>query len=176
MHTLRSIPEVLLAIGWPLGTNGRTACPLHRGSNPSAFSYVDHGYTCFAGCGGGGVRDLAEQLGLQRPRLHIPHLQGLTFPALPDGGGAPTLAPRPSARLLEALEAKQRHVYEVAVVRHQGALRCLTYLDRVLQGTHSRDEAQFLWVAGWWQRAQQTLDWTHGIFARMPGGPCACRG
>ena len=58
------VADVLREIGWPLGTahgdRNRTCCPIHKGNNPQAFSYRENLWTCFAGCGSGGVKKLRE--------------------------------------------------------------------------------------------------------------------
>jgi hypothetical protein len=59
-----TIEDILATVGHPLGQRGRTTCPLHQGKNPSAFSYNATTWFCFSGCGGGGIKDLADRLGL----------------------------------------------------------------------------------------------------------------
>ena len=57
-----TIRDVLVAVSWELGhedgVRWRTRCPIHRGENRTAFSYTMNVWTCFAGCGSGGVRAL----------------------------------------------------------------------------------------------------------------------
>lgn len=40
----------------------RTACPIHGGSNRSAFSFSDHGFCCFSCGASGGLISLVQQL------------------------------------------------------------------------------------------------------------------
>lgn len=56
------------------GPKGRGCCPIHQGDNPQAFSFdLERGvWTCHAGCGGGGIVDLARKLGEPLPHRGEP--------------------------------------------------------------------------------------------------------
>jgi hypothetical protein len=65
MEKLKEVWQVLEAIGWPAGHQGRTNCPLHRGKNLASFSYRGDEWCCFA-CGEAGhTSGLAIRLGLE---------------------------------------------------------------------------------------------------------------
>lgn len=57
-----TIADVLADAGVDAGRNGRIACPIHGGSNPTALKYGDHTFTCFNCDAKGGLIDLVQFL------------------------------------------------------------------------------------------------------------------
>ncbi|MBI3780107.1 MAG: hypothetical protein HY278_03485 [candidate division NC10 bacterium] len=55
-------------IRWRPDGNGAARCPFHDDRRPSLSVHRWKGaWKCFAGCGHGGIRDLAERLGVRAP-------------------------------------------------------------------------------------------------------------
>jgi hypothetical protein len=64
-----TVSDVLDRAGWPAGQHGRTTCPVHRGTNKTAFQYGGNGWHCH-GCGAGGTAwALAQTLGVLPERV-----------------------------------------------------------------------------------------------------------
>ena len=50
------------------GSEGKCRCPFHSDKAPSFGVNAEKGtWVCYAGCGGGGIKDLAERLGVEPP-------------------------------------------------------------------------------------------------------------
>jgi len=81
-------------------------CPLHGGTNPSAFSFDRARWHCFAGCGGGDVLELAQRLFDVDFRDGLEHCAALV-------GIRP--AYRTAASVRRALELRQRAAADRAV-------------------------------------------------------------
>lgn len=77
-----TIEDILNDAGAPIGRRNRTACPLHRGNNKTAFSFTEYGFFCHS-CGAkGGILDLIQALhGMSRQDSvrHLFHLAGLPY-------------------------------------------------------------------------------------------------
>jgi len=63
VRELVGIADVLRHFGYDARSErGRTVCPIHHGSNPSAFSYTPQVYHCFACSAGGDIFELLSVL------------------------------------------------------------------------------------------------------------------
>lgn len=70
-YEIRSWFEEVLRPQGPIkwqGDEGKCRCPLHEDKNPSfAVNATKGTWVCHAGCGGGGLKDLAARLGVEPP-------------------------------------------------------------------------------------------------------------
>jgi hypothetical protein len=122
-----TVAEVLRAIGWPLGTGGRTTCPVHHGDNQTAFSYRENVWTCFAGCGAGGVKALLERLGLTDPEPPPPRqVLGMHFDPIR------IARPKVSSRLEAAFKQQVRLRRQEVEEKHSWSLKLLRDIDQGL--------------------------------------------
>jgi hypothetical protein len=107
LRELVSVRDVLCAAGIEVDREGgRIACPLHGGSNPSAFSYTRDLYCCHAGCGGGDVFALVQALehcAFGAAVAHVALLAGLPVDGLPRLNAAEVERQRMLARRRAAL-------------------------------------------------------------------------
>ena len=173
-----TIPDLLRQAGWSIhrwnGHRGRARCPVHRGDNPSAFSFTEWGWNCWV-CGAhGGPYELLVALGLAQPRAHKgaprgapPHLGGVDPTIFAQSAPPLTLRMRPSQRLAAALEAHRQARRAVWTALHQRAVRHLAAAELVLAHVfddEDDEEVQFQIAAalagpayGWLDRADAAL-------------------
>jgi len=127
------VADVLREIGWPLGTahadRCRTCCPIHKGHNPQAFSYRENLWTCFAGCGSGGVKKLREELGIiplpppPPPSIPARRILGMDFetPSLKPHVHRPSVSQQLEANFrlqvqLRRQEAEEKHAWCIHIL------------------------------------------------------------
>lgn len=156
-----TVSDVLAEIGWPLGTRGRTTCPIHRGDNDQAFSYRDEVWNCFA-CGEAGN---AHQL---HDRFRPP-LEGVRLSRHQIGHwlrpGGPVVRP-PHLRMEDGLRKARRSLQET----HARASRDLRRGRALLARTRAPEEP--LWqVAAW--LIVEALGEIDRLDAQL--GDCGCR-
>jgi len=87
LRSVVTIPELLAGVGVAVPSRGkRIACPVHRGDNPSAFSFDEHRFRCFGCDAHGDVFDLARALhSLTFPQAveHVARIAGVSVGAMP---------------------------------------------------------------------------------------------
>jgi hypothetical protein len=130
---METVQEVLQAIGWDVGhrdgRHWRTRCPIHRGDNTTAFSYRDNIWKCFAGCGGGGIKQLQEAVGLDTKPLKPP--KGFHGVLGMDFDWKQFAKPKVSARLAERWREIVRLRKQEVEERHRVSLCMLRDLDEL---------------------------------------------
>ena len=174
-----TIQEILEGIGWPLGQHGRTTCPLHQGSNESAFSYTDAVWFCFGACGGGGIKDLAERLGLREIPHHGLAPRGAEFaldftvtqrrPARPVWQPGYGKLSRYLTAQVEEIESQVRYQWEVA---HRHALCDYREAEELLSWV-TEDTLDLVWRE--LRDALERLEATHAHLRVACPGDCYLR-
>ena len=168
-----TVPDVLAWAHHPLGSKGRTSCPLHAGNNRQAFSFTEMGWYCFSGCGGGGAKELGERLGMDIPERREPHpLLGICV-----NDDLDVKRPKRVTQLLtELVAAREGRREDWAALRHRRAWQLLGWVDRYLALGKAHPEAQETAnarITGFWIKAQMLLDEAHGAWGHWPW-PCGC--
>lgn len=165
------ITDVLSEIGHSWGKGGRTSCPIHGGTNETAFAYKDHSFVCF-NCGEhGGEKKLREKLGLLPDKIVAPR----SAPGpIPEGLEAyaeinpyfPPHAQRPSTRLAEAHKEWSTDLRYWAMQWHCDAL---AIFDRKLEPGLDPEDAFALLSA-----ARHLRDAAHDVFRLFNEDECDC--
>lgn len=168
------VPEVLTRFGWPLGSDGRTKCPIHQGESKTAFQYATLWWRCHRGCGHGNALGLAERLGLPMEQSRVKGLIGLE--AILSRVATAQYHAKPSVQLDAQVRERAKHRLERAEDAHA---RCWMMLDFVTRGLNSLRDASrerqleaFEAGAELARNAYDELDRLHGSALRG----CPCRG
>lgn len=152
------VSDVLEEVGWPLGYNGHTACPVHQGDNKTAFHYNERTWYCFSRCGrGGNARQLRKELILkiEKPSIQIKGLAPFIF--LPDR--EPILRQlAPSELLHQRVEERRQARTDKLIARHQYGCE-LVRMGREIHRLDPELAAQTVWAGmRFVENAQQKLD------------------
>jgi len=178
-----TIPEVLRRAGHPegrrWGERWRTTCPLHRGQNEQAFSYTLEVWHCFRCDESGGVRGLADRLGVLEEPVARPPLEGV--PELRDLRRPDRSRPfeRPTAILARLAAHDRARVLAQATVLHQlaeeqQAVAIPRWLDEVAVDYQDDPDGRleaFEEGARWWAEAQGWKDLAHELFVAVAFDP-----
>lgn len=177
-----TVPDLLLSLNHPLGSRGRTTCPIHGGHNPTQFWFSDHGWSCLSGCGGGNVYALSKALGLANaPRLDHPAAPRTPGPEI-EGMEALfsealwTTPPRTTDYLTRQVEALRFEQDDRACFAHRAGVEALRVLEATtpLVTPQEREQGPFpLQTEALWLEARTNLDRAHQIWGPWPW-PCGC--
>jgi len=171
-----TVPDLLLSLNHPLGSRGRTTCPLHHGGNATCFWFSDHGWSCW-GCGAkGNVFELQRLLGMEpdtAPRQSDIVIEGM------EGLFSDTVlrpAPRTTDYLTRRVGEERLALDDRACFAHRRAVQALRVLEAItpLVTPAERLQGPFpLQTEALWWEARTNLDRAHRIWGPWPW-PCGC--
>lgn len=134
-----TVADVLCHFGGEASTErGRTRCPVHRGENPTSFSFDARRWHCFACGAGGDAFDLIEELmqcGFREAIAVVAQLAGVSPDGLPKLSAAEVQRRAKIQRRREALRRWRdlrltEWLHVIAALEREARLLAAHYLDR----------------------------------------------
>lgn len=158
-----TVADVLCEVGWPLGRDGHTACPVHQGDNRHAFHYNGALWYCFTRCGRGGNAYELRQLLIPKNKKPTRQIRGFGMPVSVVNTEPIVVPLRPSQKLMAGVQAYRDRRIDDLVDEHRYGCDLLR-MAHAIQEHDPELGAQTAW------RALEILEKTQRRLDGMPLG------